>query len=119
MATIANLLPGSSLGGSEEWPNLPTKNFIAGRAASQDDVNEGRAIFVLAQGGIVIGRPIDITIPQYALMDSGPSKPPIRVVVIQAEEFPKGKLVGVRDARGKEYVAKLSDLQLLGQSRPR
>lgn len=91
MAAIASLLPGSSVGGPEEWPNLPSKNFLAGRAASQDDVNEGRAVFVLAQDGVVVGRPIDIAIPQYALMDGGPSRPPIWVVVVQAEEVSEGK----------------------------
>ena len=74
---------------------------------------------MLVVGGVSMGKPIAIDIPQYALMDGGPSKPPVRVIVVQAEEFPRGKLVGVRDTKGKEYVAKLSDLQLLGQAKPK
>lgn len=57
MAAIARLFPTLSLGGSEEWPNLP-KNFIGGRVASEDDVNEGRAVLGLERGGVVIGKPI-------------------------------------------------------------
>jgi hypothetical protein len=104
---------------TNDWPELPAKAFLSGRPATQVDVNEGRAVFVLMAGGIPISKPIAIAIPQFALLNGENGKPPTPVVVVQAEEFPKGKLVGVRDVMGKEYVVNLSDLQLLGTSKPR
>jgi hypothetical protein len=116
---IFGLIANASPAHAEQWPELPTEAFLTGRPATQTDVDEGRAIFVLAAGGVPVGKPIPISIPQYALLNGEGSKPPIPVVVVQAEEFPKGKLVGVRDARGKEYVVQLSDLKLLGKSQPK
>lgn len=101
-----------------EWPELPTREFVSGRPATQQDVQEGRAIFVLTMGDTPVGKPIAIEIPQFALLNAGDGKPPVPVVVVQAEEFPKGQLAGVRDATGKEYAVFLTDLQLLGTRKP-
>jgi hypothetical protein len=117
-AAIA-ILSGAVSAQTSDWPDLPAKAFLSGRAATQADVDEGRAVFVLVAEGVPVGKPLSITIPQFALLNGEDGEPPKPVVVVQAEEFPKGKLVGVRDVTGKEYVVILSDLKLLGTSKPR
>jgi hypothetical protein len=119
VSVVITLFAGAVSSQTSDWPELPTKAFVSGRSATQADVNEGQAIFVLMAGEVPISKPIAITIPQFALLNGEGEKSPTPVVVVQAEEFPKGKLVGVRDVMGKEYVVNLSDLKLLGATKPR
>jgi len=107
----------SYVAAAEEWPSLPDKGFILGRAATEKDVADGNAIFVAKSNGIIIGKPIAIMIPQYAyLLEGNDKKRP--VIVIQAEDANGIKLFGVRDLDGKEYVTKETDLNLLGSEPP-
>lgn len=49
------------------WPSLPTTGFIKGRPATEQDIDDGNAVFVASgPNGKVLGQPIDIDIPQYA-----------------------------------------------------
>jgi hypothetical protein len=98
---------------AQDWPTLPSKGFISGRAATKQDVANGNAIFVAELNGNVIGIPIRITIPQYAYLSESSGKVS-RVIVVQAEEANGHKLFGVRDLRGQEFVATDSDLRLVG-----
>ena len=118
ISTLAGILSVTSVRAADDWPALPEKAFVANRPATQEDVDAGRAVFALARDGVVIGKPLDITVPQFALMNNEPPTSPTKVVVVQAEEFEKGKLLGVRDTNGKEYAVQLSDVTLLGQSHP-
>ena len=99
------------------WPPLPKDGFIVGRAATTDDVEAGRAAFVAAQGGIVIGKPIPIKIPQYAWHRNGKTKTP--VVIIQAEEASGQKIVGALQSNGQFLAATLAEFELLGSNTPR
>ena len=99
-----------------QWPPLPTTGVVVGRAATKADVDADRAVFVAADGGRVIGRPLDIAIPQYAYRIDGGKRTP--VVVIQAEEAKGQRLIGARTLQG-EYVAGLiTDFELLGTRAP-
>jgi len=51
------------------WPALPTTGFISGRPATDKDVADGNAVFVLRAYGIAFGKPLDVTIPQYAYLN--------------------------------------------------
>jgi hypothetical protein len=96
---------------SEKWPPLPSKGFIKGRAAHKDDVDEGRAAFVLDDNGKIVGQPIKVTIPQYGYF----KEDKIFVIVIQAERAPDGQqFVGTRTFDGKAMVGFLDDLKPLG-----
>jgi hypothetical protein len=66
------------------WPPLPTTGFISGRPATDQDVTAGNAVFVLKAYGSYFGKPMDVTIPQYAYFTKYGEKP-VPVIVIQAE----------------------------------
>jgi len=99
------------------WPDLPTEGFLAGRPATTDDVAAGRAQFALAGGGFA--NPIDIDIPQYALLrrEDGTHVPGI---VLQAEEAQGLSVAAFRALGGDSVeVVLVDELTLLGRRRPR
>jgi hypothetical protein len=102
---------------AQDWPALPTTGFVAGRPATDQDVADGNAVFVLKAYGIYFGKPLEIAIPQYAYLIKKGEKP-ARVIVIQAENGKGRKLFGIRDMDGKTAVVKDTDLQLLGTKPP-
>jgi hypothetical protein len=105
-ATIAN---------SSDWPPLPSKGYIVGRAAQLDDVDKGAAVFVQMENDMVIGRPLAILIPQYARLRETHE----RFILVQAEKTTKGDAVlGIRGLDGKAMVVTLPELELLGTGRP-
>jgi hypothetical protein len=109
--------PGAGQSAGQSWPPLPTTGFTSGRAATDKDVADGNAVFVLRAYGVAFGKPLDVTIPQYAyLTKNGRQKLP--VIVVQAEEGKGIKIFGIRDFDGKTATAKQSELQLLGTHPP-
>ena len=101
--------------GTMTWPELPTSGFLSGRAATIADAEAGRAIF--SMDGKSLG-PLDIEIPQYAILtgEDGASQ---AVIVVQAERAPDGtEIVGLRRADGSEIAATLPELRLLGTEKP-
>jgi hypothetical protein len=101
----------------QSWPPLPTTGFISGRPATDKDVAEGNAVFALRAYGVPFGKPLDVTIPQYAYLTKR-GQQPIAVIVVQAELGKGLKIFGVRDLNGKTATAKESELQLLGTHPP-
>ena len=99
------------------WPPLPTTGFISGRPATDKDVIDGNAVFALRAYGVPFGKPLDVTIPQYAYLRKKGHEP-IPVIVVQAELGKGVKIFGVRDLNGKGATAKESELQLLGMHPP-
>ncbi len=98
--------------GLGEWPELPLSAFIAGRLATEADVFEGRAVFY--EDGSKAW-PLDIVIPQYGVLsrDDGAA---LRVVIVQAQQNERGSsIVGLRDAKGQEYVADIREVRLVGR----
>src|SRR5262249_42853436 len=116
---VAQLLALCSVGisaaaAAAEWPPLPAQGFIKGRAAQQDDVAKGNAVFAAIVNGVVVGKPLPIAIPQYAQLRSSHAP----VIVLQAELANGLKVYGVRGLDGKNAVVSESDLELLGTKRP-
>jgi hypothetical protein len=105
---------GMMIGASSDWPPLPSKGFITGRPAQKSDVKNGDAVFVAAVKDVVVGKPLPVSIPQYALLRAKFE----RVILVQAEEANGIKLFGVRGLDGKEAVVTATDLELLGTQRP-
>ncbi len=102
------------------WPDLKTVKFVAGRAATDTDVSEDRAVFVLKSGETPIGRPLDISIPQYAIHIDGETKQRTPCVLIQAEKAGETKYCGCRSiADGKYLVGLLGEFELLGKNVPK
>lgn len=97
-------------------PKLSTVAFISGRAASEADVQAGKAVFVLKDGETLIGRAINIKLPQYAyFLDNGRKVP---VVVIQAEEARGQRMMGGINSSGIPVAGFLADFELLGTKQP-
>jgi hypothetical protein len=99
------------------WPALPTAGFISGRPATDKDVADGNAVFVLRAYGVPFGKPLDVTIPQYAYLTKR-SQQPVQVIVVQAEQGKGIKIFGVRDRSGKAATARESEVRLLGANPP-
>jgi len=97
------------------WPPLPKTGFVAGRAATQADVNSGSAGFAISGNGVV-GSPLSITIPQYAYFNDNGTMVP--VVLIQAEAAQGKQLAAGKKADGSIVVGFLSDFTLLGTQPP-
>jgi hypothetical protein len=100
------------------WPELPKEGFISSRPASPDDIAAGNAVFVLEAGGKVIGKPIDIEIPQYAYHVDGKTGKKTPGIIIQAEHAQGKQIVGMRALDGTEIAGLFREYELLGTERP-
>jgi hypothetical protein len=97
------------------WPDLPESGFIAGRAATKDDVASGQAVF--SMDGQSLG-PVDIDIPQYAMWtdENGVEHP---VIVTQAERAPNDmQIIGFKTLGGRYTAAMMPEVRLLGSKKP-
>ena len=99
----------------DSWPPLPKAGFVAGRPATQADVNSGSAGFAIDGNGVA-GSPLHVTIPQYAYFNDNGTKVP--VVLIQAEAAQGKQLAAGKKANGGIVVGFLSDFTLLGTQPP-
>jgi hypothetical protein len=104
-------------GAAPSWPALPTAGFISGRPATAKDVADGNAVFVLRAYGVPFGKPLDVTIPQYAYVTKR-GQQAVPVIVVQAEQGKGIKIFGVRDRSGKAATARESEVRLLGANPP-
>lgn len=119
--TVACLLTISTtaVAGGRGWPDLPDTCYVSGRAATVADVKAGCAVFVASSNGKLIGKPLDIEIPQYAIHTDRKTGKKTRVIVIQAETAQGMKLVGYKIVGSKRKVVdSLGSLRLLGGDKP-
>lgn len=100
------------------WPDLANIGFVSGRAATEDDVREGNAAFVLSADGRAIGRPISVDIPQYALHVDEETGEKTPCILIQAEAGGDQQLAGARYLDGQIGAGFLREFQLLGTQQP-
>jgi hypothetical protein len=100
---------------SRPWPALPTRGFVAGRAATPQDMADGDAVFVAEVGGQIVGEPLDITVPQYAIHidhEAGVGK---RVIVLQAERAGGIEMIGYVELETDAYgVGTAAEFDFLG-----
>jgi len=102
-----------------EWPSLSKIKYVSGRVATEQDINEGAAVFLLQSEGVNIGQPINITLPQYAIHTDGDTGGKSKVVVIQAEEANGQRVVGALIISNNEYLAALyNEFEFLGNEKP-
>jgi len=109
---------GQVLASSIEWPPLPATGFIAGKAATQQDVESGKAVFAMESDGNAVAKPLRLAIPQYAYhLESGRKVP---VIVVQAETNGDVSLIGFLSIRTNSYgVGLMEEFELLGRRKPR
>ena len=98
------------------WPPLPNDGFIAGRAATKEDVDAGRAVFVAAVAGKVIGKPLSVAIPQYAWHKEGEKR--TQVIVIQVEDANGKRIVGAKTLDGGYMAGFIEEFEMLGTKAP-
>ncbi|HEX8411119.1 MAG TPA: hypothetical protein VF883_19810 [Thermoanaerobaculia bacterium] len=91
----------------KKWRDTPS---VSGRTATDDDVNEGRAIFAVG------GEPVDIDIPSCAIVREDGVGEPTPVVVVQAERLDDGTIaVGYQLIDGGNGIAPFDDVELLSE----
>lgn len=101
------------------WPDLSTIQYVSNRPATEADINDGAAVFLLQSEGVNIGTPISIDIPQYAIHTDLETGEKSNVVVIQAEEADGRQVIGAIIISSNGFMAGLvNEFELLGQSIP-
>lgn len=98
-----------------KWPDLTDYGFVAHRAATEEDIGSGAAVFMLQSEGVNIGAPIDIEIPQYAMHSNAETGEQTLGVIIQAEEAQGQKVIGFMPFESDTPMAALlHEFELLG-----
>lgn len=120
IALFGNLMASHSIAADKViWPDLSAYKVVVGRAATEADINAGRAVFVLKSSSTPIGRPLPIRLPQYAYHVDPVAKTETPCVLIQAEEGNGQKLGGCRViSDGSLLAGFIGEFKLRGQKRP-
>ena len=83
---------------------------MEGRAASDRDVDEGRAIFAVG------GEPVELDLPSCAIVPEAGGGEPTAVILIHAERLEDGTVaVGYRLVDGGTGIATLDEVELLSE----
>jgi hypothetical protein len=91
----------------KKWRDTP---HVEGRAATDDDVSEGRAVFAVG------GEPVELDLPSCAIVQEEGVGEPTAVILIQAERLDDGTIaVGYRMVDGGSGIATLDDVELLSE----
>jgi hypothetical protein len=93
--------------GLADWRETPC---LTGRAATQEDVGAGRAVFA-ASGAE--SKPIDLKLPRCAIHTDQQTGKKTPVIVVQAEDVRGNKTIGFRFLSGAQGVCLLFELELL------
>ena len=73
----------------------------------------------MKEDGRPVGRPIDMTVPQYAIFVDEDNHRRTRVIVVQAEEAGDRKLLGYIEIQtGQAGIGTLTEFELLGRDIP-
>lgn len=98
------------------WPSLSEFSAVTNRPATEADVAEGRAVFVVQDGR---GQPIDLALPQYAYHLDAESGSKVPCILIQAEQAQGQKLAGARMLPDRSIFAGFfGEFELLGSIPP-
>lgn len=91
----------------KKWRDTP---HVEGRAATDRDVNEGRAVFAVG------GEPVELDLPSCAIVQEEGVGEPTAVILIQAERLDDGTVaVGYRMVDGGAGIATLDEVELLSE----
>ncbi len=101
------------------WPNLPAgKDIVMGRLATREDVEAGRAAFVMSDYSDKPASPARIDLPQYGAWRGAPGEH-TAVIVFQAETDGELTMLGFWDVEGGSLDAEpLSKFELFGRTPP-
>jgi hypothetical protein len=91
----------------KKWRSTP---HVEGRAATEADVDEGRAVFAVG------GEPVELDLPSCAIVQEEGVGEPTAVILIQAERLDDGTVaVGYRLVDGGTGIATLDEVELLSE----
>ncbi|HEX6098376.1 MAG TPA: hypothetical protein VF432_18800 [Thermoanaerobaculia bacterium] len=91
----------------EKWRETP---HVSGRAATDADVNAGRAVFAVG------GEPVELDLPACAIVTEEEIGEPTPVIIIQAERLEDDTVaVGFLFLDGGTGIASLDDVELLSE----
>jgi len=91
----------------KKWRATPV---VRGRAATDRDVDEGRAVFAVG------GEPVEIDLPSCAIVREEGVGEPTPVIVIQVERLEDGTIaVGYRALDGGLGIVSLEDTEFLSE----
>ena len=90
---------------ASEWHSTPC---VTGRPATEADVKAGSAVFYVQ--GDSAAAPMDLPCCAIQSLEDGSAE---RVIVIQAELAPHGKIFGVRPLTGGNGICTATELRLL------
>ena len=90
------------------WKETPC---ISGRAATEADVSEGRAVFYVPSDS----EPYETDLPLFALQLDEESNSKVPCVVIQIENTPEGTAVGVRYIDGGNGVGMANEFEFFSE----
>ena len=91
----------------KRWRATP---HVAGRTATDADVNAGRAVFAVG------GEPVDLGVPACAIVREDGIGEATPVIVIQAERLDDGTVaLGFRIVDGGTGIAPLDDVEFLSE----
>ena len=91
----------------KKWRETPA---VSRRTATDEDVNEGRAIFAVG------GEPLDLDLPACAIVREEEIGEPTPVIVVQAERLDDGAIaVGYRLLDGGNGIAPFADVEFLSE----
>jgi len=99
----------------EQWGPIDLKSwrqtpFIEGRAATDQDVEAGRAVFAVG------GEPVELDLPSCAIVREEGVGEPTPVILIQAERLEDGTVaIGFRLVDGGMGITTLDDVELLSE----
>jgi len=89
------------------WRKTP---HVEGRAATDRDVEEGRAVFAVG------GEPVELDLPSCAIVTEDGIGEATAVILIQAERLDDGTIaVGYRLVDGGTGIATLDEVELLSE----
>jgi hypothetical protein len=97
-------------------PDLSRVKAFQGRPATQADVDAGIAIFRLIENGKIIGQPVPIELPQYALYTAHGTEEP--VILVQVERAGNDVYYGAVNVFGKPVLSLGSHIVLMGNKNP-
>ena len=93
----------------ENWKDTP---HVVGRLATEEDVKNGAATFIIETQGQV-HKPLNILIPSLAFLVDLDTKEKTPVVVIQGEQVGEGQIVGIKYLDGSDGVCELGELEFV------
>jgi hypothetical protein len=100
---------------ADPWGPIDLKNWrqtpaTEGRAATDADVDAGRAVFAVG------GQPVPLDLPSCAIVTEEELGEPTPVILIQAERLEDGTIaVGYRFLEGGTGIATLAEVELVSE----